>query len=103
MDWSASGWFWPTIGGAILSGLTGWVFAWWGSKQVAKTHQQLVILLRALEAEGAIQLNRDHAGDATGIIIKLSGAAIGSSRVSGDLTVTERAETSHVDRPDIQG
>lgn len=95
MDLDLPSRFWPTLpgllGGWILGTLTSGVFAWRSSKELMVTHRQVVLLLRALEGADVVQFNRNEAGDATGVVINLSGAAVGTSHMSADLTV-ERAK-----------
>jgi len=97
MAWNVPNWLLPTIigliGGAIISGLISWFFAWESSRQLTMTHKQIVLLLRALESADVIKLRRNECGEATGVVIKLSGTSVGTSHDSATvLTVGQRKE-----------
>jgi hypothetical protein len=59
------------IGGFI----TGAIFYWRGAKDLRQEAEQLrklsVLMLRALETAGFVELNRDQAGNPTGLVIKV--------------------------------
>ncbi|HEV2121709.1 MAG TPA: hypothetical protein VGW38_02905, partial [Chloroflexota bacterium] len=78
---------------AAISALVGWFFARQGSRQLAETHGQVALLLRGLQEAGIVELNRNEAGEATGVVIRLSANLVGTSHASADLTVTPHTET----------
>ena len=74
--------------GAAISVVISWFFAKRSSLELAKTHQQVVLLLRALEASGSVVFTRNADGEPVGVVISLDGNAGGTSHASAELSST---------------
>ncbi len=70
-------------------------------RETGRLRRHTTLILRGLEEAGLVEYNRDdQTGEITGMVIKLSGAAVGVGSASGILTVGDEADT---DAPAEQG
>jgi hypothetical protein len=94
-----------TIVVTLVSLVVGAFVSWWVARryyvaasrelevEAAELRRLTTLVLRALEEGGVVDLNRNAAGEITGLILNAMVAeARGTSRVTGDLTVEPRAQ-----------
>ena len=107
MDWDFLNSIWKLINeyliGAFISGVVGLYFAWQSSKQLAKTHQYVAVLLQALEAEDVLHFSRDDNGNPTGVVLHVKAHVTGTSSASANTVVERRIIDAHDSDNDRSG
>ncbi len=96
-------WFAQTAIGVIVGGAITWYVARLyyvkASRDLTAESDRLrnlvIILARALESEGIIELHRNERGEITGLVHRLSASAVGTSDASATLTVAADVTTQY--------